>query len=530
MKCPRCQQDNPPQAKFCLECATPLKAVSPGGRPAPSYSDVTNALSEALEQQTATAEILRVISRSATTYEPVFEAIVRSASTLCRAPDVIILMLEEGGLRAVASIGPVAAAVRQSQLLDGVALPLTREYVSGRAFIDRRTVHIEDVSAMPDEFPVGAALQRQYGGRGTTLSVPLLRDDTALGVITLVRDEVSPFSGQQITLLGTFARQAVIAIENVRRFKETKEALEQQTATSDILDVISRSPTDVQPVLETVVEHASRLCSARDAQIFRREGAVLRLVAHHGPIPTGVVGEFTMPIIRGTVNGRAVTEQRPIVVADLRAEWAEFPEGSAISHNLGHRSVLSVPLMRGGVAIGTLSVRRAEVLAFTNAQMVLLQTFADQAVIAIENVRMFTELQDKNRALTQAHAQVSEALDQQTATSEILRVISTSPTDLQPVFETIAENALRLCAAAVSGVLRFDGALIHLSAHRNFSPAMRAIIPQDYPMAPTRRRMSGRAILDRTVVHVPDVLSDPDYPQDVARPTGWRRKDRRSAR
>ena len=266
MKCPRCQQENPSSSNFCLECATPLKAVSPGGRPAPSYSDVTNALSEALEQQTATAEILRVISRSATTYEPVFEAIVRSASTLCRAPDVIILMLEEGGLRAVASIGPVAAAVQQSQLLDGVALPLTREYVSGRAFIDRRTFHIEDVSAMPDEFPVGTALQRQYGGRGTTLSVPLLRDDTALGVITLVRDEVSPFSEQQITLLETFARQAVIAIENVRLFSELqasngdlRRALDTQTATSEILGVISRSQTDVQPVFDAILASAVRL-------------------------------------------------------------------------------------------------------------------------------------------------------------------------------------------------------------------------------------------------------------------------------
>ena len=187
------------------------------------------------------------------------------------------------------------------------------------------------------------------------------------------------------------------------------EALEQQTATSEILNVISRSPTDVQPVLDTVVEHASRLCSARDAQIFRREDAVLRLVAHHGPIPTGAVGEFTMPITRGTVNGRAVMEQRPIVVADLRADSMEFPEGSARSRNLGHRAVLSVPLMREGVAIGTLSVRRAEVVPFTDAQMALLQTFANQAVIAIENVRLFNESK--------------EALEQQTATSEILRVI-----------------------------------------------------------------------------------------------------------
>jgi signal transduction histidine kinase len=183
---------------------------------------------------------------------------------------------------------------------------------------------------------------------------------------------------------------------------------------------------------------------------------------------------------------------------------------------------VAVPLLRHDEALGAIAVTRHAPGGFTDDEIALLQTFADQAVIAIENGRLLSELQERNESLTQAHAQVSEALEQQTATAEILRVISTSPTDLQPVFETIAENALRLCDAAVSGVLRFDGALIHLAAHRNFSPAMRAIIPQDYPMAPTRRRMSGRAILDRTVVHVPDVLSDFDYPQDVAGSTGWR--------
>jgi two-component system, NtrC family, sensor kinase len=190
-------------------------------------------------------------------------------------------------------------------------------------------------------------------------------------------------------------------------------ALEQQAATSGILRVISRSPTDVQPVLDIVVEHARRLCSARDAQIFRCEGEQLRLVAHHGPIPTGPVGEFTMPIRPGTVNGRAVLEQRPVQVADLRAESAEYPEGQAIALKFGFRTVLIVPLIQNGLVIGTLAVRRAEVRPFTDAQAGLLQTFADQAVIAIENVRLFTELQARNSQLT-------DALEQQTATEEIL--------------------------------------------------------------------------------------------------------------
>jgi GAF domain-containing protein len=178
-------------------------------------------VTEALEQQTATSEILRVISQSPTEVQPVFDAIVRSGASLCHASDVIILITDKDSLRVAASVGPVAASVRQSQVLQGSGLPLTRGSVSGRAFIDRRTVHVPDVGAMSDnEFPEGKALQREYGGHGTTLAVPLLREDAALGVITLVRSEVSPFSDRQVALLQTFADQAVIAIENVRLFTE----------------------------------------------------------------------------------------------------------------------------------------------------------------------------------------------------------------------------------------------------------------------------------------------------------------------
>src|SRR6266852_8304052 len=197
-------------------------------------------LAESLEREKATSEILRVISQSPTQVQPIFDAIVRSGAALCHAPDVIISIADGDSLCLVASVGSVAASVGQSQLFQGGRMPLTRGSVSGRAIIDRRTVHVHDVSAMPDnEFPEGKVLQREYGGRGTTLAVPLLREDVALGAITLLRNEVSPFTDRQVALLKTFADQAVIAIENVRLFNETKEALEQQTATAEILRVIS---------------------------------------------------------------------------------------------------------------------------------------------------------------------------------------------------------------------------------------------------------------------------------------------------
>jgi two-component system, NtrC family, sensor kinase len=306
------------------------------------------------------------------------------------------------------------------------------------------------------------------------------------------------------------------------RDRELREALDRETATAEILRVISSSPADVQPVFDAVAESASRLCEAYDASIFRVDAGRLLLAAHHGPIHARTIGEFTLSLDRGTIGGRTVLDARTFHIADVQAEAAEFPEASENAQRLGFRTLLSVPLMQKGVAIGVIQLFCTEVRPFTERQVELLKTFADQAVIAIENVRLFTELQEKNKALTTAHAQMSEAFEQQAATTEILRVISSSPTDVQPVFETIAESAMRLCGAAVSGVLRFDGSLIHLAAYRNFSAAVRAIVPQDYPMAPNRRRMSGRAILDRTVVHAPDVLRDPDYPQEVARATGWR--------
>ena len=229
------------------------------------------------------------------------------------------------------------------------------------------------------------------------------------------------------------------------------EALEQQTATSEILRVIASSPTDVEPVLMTVAERAARLCDANDALIFRKEGNGLRALARWGSVPTVMTPETVLAIDRTFVASRAVIDARVVHIPDVQAAFDEFPGSKRYMGVTGVRTVLAVPLLREGVAIGAILIRRLEVEPFTDKQISLVTTFADQAVIAIENVRLFTDVQQKNEALTRAHAQVTESLEQQTATSEILRVISESPTEAQPVFETIVRNAVRLCGGSMGG-------------------------------------------------------------------------------
>jgi GAF domain-containing protein len=466
-------------------------------------------VTESLERQTATSDVLRVISQSPTDVQPVFDAIVRSGAALCHASDVIILMADGDSLRIAASVGSVASSVRKSQLFQGGGLPLTRGSVSGRAFIDRRTVHVPDVSATPDnEFPEGKTLQRQYGGHGTTLAVPLFREDSSLGVITLLRDEVSPFTDRQVALLQTFADQAVIAIENVRLFKELEarnrdllESLEQQTATADILRIISTSPTTLEPVLDAVVRSAARYCGATDATIFEVDGDHLRLTAEHGPHPQPA--GLLVPLVPGTVNGRAVLERRAVRVVDLQEMREEFPEGSDFARRLGHRSYVSAPLLREGAVIGTIALRRLEIDPFTDNQIALLKTFADQAVIAIANVRLFKELQTSNRELT-------TALDKQTATSDILRVISQSQTDVQPVFDAIVTSAVRLLAGYSGTLTRVAGDEIELAALASTDAAgdaaLRALFPR--PLE-SRQGSHVLAIRARAPVNVANAHTDP---------------------
>ncbi|HEY3138190.1 MAG TPA: GAF domain-containing protein, partial [Blastocatellia bacterium] len=358
-------------------------------------------LTEALEQQTATSEILGVIASSPTDIQPVLDAVTESAARLCNVTDALIARIDgDVLLPAVAKYGSIPTVE---------AMRITRRTPVGRAIIERKTTHVHDLQAeVETEFPDSKTRQAISGAR-TMLATPLLRQGTAIGAIVIRRMEVRPFSDKQIKLLETFADQAVIAIENVRLFNETKEALEQQTATSDILRVISSSPRDVQPVFDAIAQSATQLCEAFDVSIFRVDGDRLAFVAHNGPIAQRH-GDFSLPLVRGTVGGRSVLESRTVQVADLQNEDREFPDAVANARRFGFRTILSVPLLREGIAIGGIALRRTEVQLFSEQQVTLLQTFADQAVIAIENVRLFNELAVANRELAAASQHKSEFL------------------------------------------------------------------------------------------------------------------------
>ena len=477
-----------------------------------------HALTESLEQQTATSDILRVISSSPTDVQPVFDIIAERATKLCNAEVGVVSRVDGPVLQLAAIHGVTREGVEAVRRV--FPMPTDFRAVTARVFRERAVVHVADVMAdqayaMKDEAVTA--------GWRAGLGAPMFRDGQVIGVIFVGRSTPGLFSEQRVELLKTFADQAVIAIENVRLFTEVQErnralteSLQQQTATSDILRVISSSPTDIQPVFATMARSAATLCEAFDASIFRIDGDRIVFVGHHGPIAQDHGGDFWLPIVRGTVGGRSVLEGRPIQIADLQTEEHEFPDGVENARRFGFHTILSVPLMRDGVAIGGIQLRRRDVHLFTERHIVLLQTFADQAVIAIENVRLFKELEVRNRDLT-------EALDQQTATGEILRVISSSPTDVQPVFDTIVQSAVRLCNGVFSALFRYDGELITQVAQHNFTAEGLEHVRRLYPTRPSRELGSSRAILERAIVHIPDVEADPEYRHhDLTRAVGMR--------
>jgi signal transduction histidine kinase len=296
---------------------------------------------------------------------------------------------------------------------------------------------------------------------------------------------------------------------------ELNDAREQQATTAKILGVISDSPAELHQVFATLAVDAARLCNAFDAAIYQVDGEVLRVVAHHGPIDIGAVGDFTLPLTRDFALGRAVIERRPLHIADLQAEGKEYPEGRDYALRWNFHTQLAVPLIKARDALGVIVIRRAEVRPFTDRQIELLRTFADQAIIAIENTRLFEAEQASKREL-------QKSLEYQKAMSEVLNVISRSPTNVQPVFDAIVESAARLCDGVYSVVWLFDGELLHYAASHNFTAEVLDLIGKTYPHRPDRSLVAGRALLDGMIAHVPDLLADPDYAHTFALAGNWR--------
>jgi GAF domain-containing protein/CheY-like chemotaxis protein len=462
-------------------------------------------LTEALEQQTATSEILRAISRSPTDVQPVFDIIAERAVKLCDA-EVSVASRFDGTLLQLAALHGVTqegtAAMRRV-----FPMRLDAETQTARAFRERAVVHIADVLADPSYAVKDTAIA---GGWRGGLGVPMLREGQVIGVIFVGRSTPGLFSDAQVQLLKTFADQAVIAIQNVRLFteletrnSELRVALEQQTATSELLKVIGRSTFDLQPVFDTLAENAVTLCEAEHSLVCRFDGQLLRGVAAHNTSAElgAYIDQHPIRPGRGSGVGRAALERRAVHILDIQTD-PEFTWG--VREVAPIRTVLAVPMLRANELLGVIAVNRHVVRPFTDSQIALLETFADQAAIAIENARLLSELQTKNADLT-------EALEQQTATSEILRVISSSPTDVQPVFDTIAHNARRLCEAGSAQVVRYDGELMHLQSLDNTAPEQAEALRSVFPMAPHMGSASGRTILTGRRVHIPDVRGDRDY-------------------
>ena len=477
----------------------------------------TSELGESLERQTATSDILRVISRSPTDYQPVFDTILENATRLCDAPLAVLLIREGDRYHCVAHRGtrpefiewlksnPVPTDARQSFTV-----------LAADRGIPLHLPDMTDTEGYRDGRPHAVAGVKIEGIR-TALFVPMMKGDECAGVFAIYRREVRPFDESHTALVSTFADQAVIAIDNVRLFQaleartdELNEALERQTATSDILRTISRSPTDYQPVFETILENATRLCDAPLAiLLMRREGAY-HLVAHVGSRPEFVEFMRANPVPLDpevTGIGQAGAERRPLQMADM-TDTALYREGQpyrTISADVeGVRSALWVPMVKNDECVGVMCVYRREVRPFDESDVSLVSIFADQAVIAIDNVRLFQELETRNK-------EVTEALEQKTATSNVLQVISNSLTDVQPAFDTIVENAARLCEAEFSAVARFESGELHLKAVSNLSTEEASALHSLFPRAPSRGFVMGRAFVEGRPVHVEDCTQDPEY-------------------
>ena len=469
---------------------------------APSDVDLKNEiaalrleLAEALERQTATSEVLQVISSSAFDLQTVLDTLAASAARLCEADIAVIHRRFGEKFVGVASVG-LPEEERRAVL--NIHHEPGRGSLGARVLLANAPVLIDDTESDPEY--TFRSFQRRAGIR-SMLGVPLIREGVVIGLLLISRKRVQPFNKRHVELATTFADQAVIAIENVRLFDEVRartedlrESLQQQTATADVLKVISRSAFDLQTVLQTLVESAARLCEADIANIWRPEGNAFRLAASFG-MPgkdkekfenAKYLGSISIEPGRGSIVGRVLLERRTVQVDDVQAD-PEY-ELSEVIRIGDYRTVLGVPLLREGVPIGVIFLSRCTVQPFTDKHIALVTTFADQAVIAIENVRLFDEVQARTEDLR-------ESLQQQTATADVLKVISRSTFELETVLKTLVESAARLCEADKATITRQRDGVFYRAESFGFSREFMDHV-RNIPVVPDRGSATGRALLE----------------------------------
>ena len=456
-------------------------------------------LQELLEQQSATAEVLKVISRSTFDLLPVLHTVAETAARLCNADQAMVDRYENGMLEVLANFGfpPEFEAYQKKR----GKFPADKDSPasSSRAIHERRTIHIEDVAAVPGYSDAAIRLGKQR----TSLAVPLLRQGEPIGVIVLARQRVLPFTHRQIELVQSFADQAAIAIENARLLTEQREALEQQTATAEVLGVINASPGDLAPVFDAMLERALRLCGAAFGMFYTFDGDRFHIVAARG-VPAAFEAyrrQHPMRANPDTPPGQAILTRRPVQVEDVMTHpfFVANPQLQDIQIRLGGiRAVLNLPLLKDGMPCGMFVIYRAEPGAFPARQIALLESFAAQAVIAMENARLLGELRERN-------ADFAEQVAHQDATIDVLKAMSASPGDAQPVFEAIVARAIQICGTPNAALLIRQDNMVHFRAAANSLPERAEAMARyraQFPRPLDDLSVAARAIRDARVVHI----------------------------